>query len=59
MPDITMCTNIECKSHKVCYRFMAKPSHWQSYSKFEPVNMKMCNYFYPMGTVEKMKVSNE
>lgn len=31
MADITMCQNKECPMISTCYRYLAKPSHWQSY----------------------------
>lgn len=34
MPDISMCANQSCPSRYKCYRFMAKPSGWQTYSDF-------------------------
>lgn len=37
MPDITMCSNVNCPVREQCYRYRAKPDeHWQSYSDFEP-----------------------
>jgi len=46
MPDISMCDNRKCKINKQCYRFMAIPSGWQSYSQFDEQN---CEYFMPIG----------
>ena len=44
-PDITMCspeTLLEiCKD---CYRITAKPSSWQSYSRYAPINNTKCEY---------------
>ena len=33
--DITMCTSEACTERKRCYRSMAKPSEYQSWSNFE------------------------
>lgn len=35
MPDITMCLNEKCNSKEKCYRFLAEPDEYQSYSLFE------------------------
>lgn len=35
MPDITMCINDRCPRNKECFRYMAKPSSYQSYARFE------------------------
>lgn len=34
MPDITMCFNADCDRKHDCYRYMARPSLYQSYSEF-------------------------
>ena len=45
MPDITMCTNEECKLD--CYRRLAIPSQYkQSYAKFEINEKGICNFYY-------------
>jgi hypothetical protein len=35
MPDISMCRNEECPLKDSCYRYVAEPSHYQAYGKFE------------------------
>jgi len=35
MPDISMCQNETCPLRDKCFRFMATPSRYQSYSMFE------------------------
>jgi hypothetical protein len=47
MPDIAMCNNTSCKSHKECVRFMAVPHpSWQSYANFAPEGGDiMCEHF--------------
>ena len=36
MPDITMCTNVECGYASECYRFSAWPDpQWQEWSRFD------------------------
>ena len=52
MPDISMCENTACLLREVCYRFMAEPSEYQSYSKFEPDENGKCEYFYPLKTTK-------
>lgn len=50
MPDISMCMNQACPSHELCFRFMAKPSDYQYYSKFAPPEgAAKCWYFEPIG----------
>lgn len=34
MPDITMCTSSTCQNREQCYRAMAKPDKYQSYTDF-------------------------
>jgi len=37
MPDITMCSNVQCPLREDCYRFSAIPSEYrQAYSEFKP-----------------------
>ena len=43
MPDISMCKNEKCKRKNKCYRYMAKPSMYQSYGDFDEKN---CVYFW-------------
>lgn len=35
MADMTMCTSKNCPMREKCYRIMAKPSKFQSWSNFE------------------------
>lgn len=35
IPDITMCSSETCSERERCYRVMAKPSEYQSWSNFE------------------------
>ena len=44
MPDISMCLNNECPLKEKYYRFMADPSDWQSFSRFDPKNGKCENF---------------
>lgn len=53
MPDITMCVNNECPLRKYCYRYLAVPDQWQSYSFFIPKEIlhfsgktTKCDYFW-------------
>jgi hypothetical protein len=49
MPDISMCTNRECPSHKDCYRFRAIPDEWQSFMSSVPdPRTGKCGYFWPI-----------
>ena len=49
MPDITMCTNVVCPLRVSCYRYLATPSRWQSFSRFDPTRSEDgvdCDFFY-------------
>ena len=49
MSDISMCQNIECPSRGKCYRYLAFPDEYQSYTDFKPkerFGMNMCNEFW-------------
>jgi hypothetical protein len=51
MADISMCTNVQCKSKDYCYRFTAIPSKFrQAYADFtcddDEIN---CSYFWSNG----------
>jgi hypothetical protein len=44
MPDITMCSPEKIlKVCEDCYRRTAKPSMWQSYSRYTPVSETECD----------------
>lgn len=43
-----MCLNKECSIKEKCYRYVAPPSQWQSYSMFE--GGETCKYFLPIYT---------
>ena len=53
MPDISMCQNEKCKLKIECYRYMAKPSNYQSYANFNEDN---CGYFWPIYKAEQEKL---
>lgn len=60
MPDITMCANKTCPNRKNCYRFMAIPDKYQSYSGFIPKldkNKKWidCDYFDMVRMTDKIR----
>jgi hypothetical protein len=44
MPDLSMCLNKGCPLKYKCYRFMANPDQWQSYTLFS-FDRKGCEYF--------------
>jgi hypothetical protein len=58
MPDITMCLNNCCELSDQCYRFVAEPSEYQSYSSFVPTLGRdgkwSCDHFWPVsGTMQE------
>lgn len=59
MPDITMCENFECPLRKICYRYRAVPSDYQSFSFFTPqirqsseFGAYWCDYFWDVRGIE-------
>ena len=49
MPDVTLCLNHRCPSKENCYRFMAEPDDYQSYSNFENSQKDgKCKYFWKL-----------
>lgn len=42
MPDITMCDDEGCPMKDRCYRYLAKPSKWQSYFADSPREDDKC-----------------
>ena len=45
-PYISMCRNRFCPLRLKCYRFIAKPNRWQSYSFFHPT-VGTCDSYIP------------
>lgn len=56
MPDITMCLNEKCDRRKSCYRYIAKPDRYQSYSMFLNEN---CDYYWPVNKEKNARVRNQ
>jgi len=46
MPDITMCSGIDCPYKDNCYRFTAKPSEYQSYFANPPIKVDKCDHYW-------------
>jgi hypothetical protein len=46
MPDITMCLDHNCKQNKTCFRYLAKPSQYQSYFVGSPKVDNYCNHYW-------------
>lgn len=47
MADITMCGNRSCKSKESCYRYMATPDKYQSWSTFGTIDCEKCTNYWP------------
>lgn len=46
MPDIALCSNINCPLRYRCGRYLAVPDkHWQTYSGFHPI-ANQCDGFW-------------
>uniref|UniRef100_A0A6M3Y1N7 Uncharacterized protein n=1 Tax=viral metagenome TaxID=1070528 RepID=A0A6M3Y1N7_9ZZZZ len=61
-PDISMCSNKQCK--KECYRRLARPDTYQSYSKFTVKNGRCkdfmaCSFIPIISTIEYQKKMNK
>jgi hypothetical protein len=50
MPDITMCNKATCDKKDLCYRYMAIPNKYQSYSCFTVCEAPDYEMFYPIGS---------
>ena len=46
MPDITMCLDHQCSKKNNCYRYLAKPSPYQSYFVGSPRNDNSCKQYW-------------
>lgn len=44
MPDISMCKNNKCPLNETCYRYVATPSSYQTYSDFQYKDG--CDYYW-------------
>ena len=56
MPDITMCLTATCPKKDQCYRYIAKPDRFQSYSDFTEFCKKTDEFFWE--TNYKMREEN-
>ena len=50
MPDIAMCRNKKCSKRMSCYRYIANPCYYQSYSSF---GKKDCDYYIRAKPIRK------
>jgi len=46
MPDITMCRGEGCGMKERCFRYLADPSHYQSFFVTSPNQGKECEHFW-------------
>lgn len=58
MPDISMCSGLECPLKETCYRYKATPSDWQSYLSEVPYDASKNNCEYHMAIWKKQCVTN-
>jgi hypothetical protein len=57
MPDISMCIGGTCSIKNTCYRFTAKPGHWQTYFSDPPMEPDgNCRYYMVVYPVQKEEV---
>ena len=56
MPDITMCSDIDCLKSTRCYRFLAKPDPWQSYFTESPRTGDDCADFWEVGLEQQSEL---
>ena len=43
-----MCMNPDCPMREKCYRAMAKPNTWQSFTHFVPAGKDDCIHYVPL-----------
>lgn len=55
MADISMCKDNTCPSRKTCFRFIAKPSEYQSYMKFDRKEKAKCNSYWAIEVLKLPK----
>ena len=56
MPDIAMCPAINCSVSWTCRRHEdsgTKPSNWQTYAAFTPVDENGCDNFWPVRQLQE------
>ena len=46
MPDITMCTGIDCPFKDQCHRYTATPSEYQYYFADPPIKDGKCDHYW-------------
>jgi hypothetical protein len=52
MPDITLCSGLNCPLKDTCYRYTAKADeYWQSYFEVPPYDDE-CEYYWPFKMYE-------
>ena len=60
MPDITMCTSIDCPMRTWCYRYTATPAEWfQGYfteAPYDNNNPTYCDYFWFNGGYDRYEI---
>lgn len=57
MPDIAMCKGDDCPLKEKCYRYLAKPDHYQSYFMIPPYKDGKCDHFWEVGNRQVFLVS--
>lgn len=58
MPDISMCSGLECPLKETCYRYKATPASWQSYLVDVPYDNIKNSCEYHMAIWKKQTVTN-
>ncbi len=66
MPDITMCTNSNCRLRKHCYRYRAIPADYQSWGTFDcrighfiPITADEIGHFIPITADDRLRSMDE
>ena len=57
MPDMSMCSGIECPLKEICYRYKAVPGFMQSHFAEVPYNSEedKCDFYWPTKQMENGK----
>lgn len=54
-----MCVNVRCPRKHFCYRFMAIPTHHQTYTSIENIDYDQCDFFIEIGKRPIRKLEKE
>lgn len=59
MPDISMCSGMQCPQKEKCYLYRAIPSERQAYFTYPPYEGEECEYFQSFDDKRRVRPVNE